>query len=165
MRRIIATALAATAALTVAAAPAGAASTKTFRLFSKEVSSKLYDASGTLVADPNAAPTAGGYFVVTDDDYRGNHKKHSRKPIATDHLVCTFAVDAAGAIQSVCDGQIALPGGMVFFDKEPVAFTETTVIPIDGGTGKYAKAKGGSITSTFLGGDSSDSDLVVKVKF
>jgi hypothetical protein len=166
MRKVLATAIGTAVALGIVAGPAGAASTKTFHLFSKETSSKLYDASGTLVTDPHGAPSAGGYFVVTDNDYRGTHKKHSKKPIATDHLVCTFVADATGALQPTCDGQIALPGGLVFFDKVKTDFNAAAItFPIQGGTGKYAKATGGSLVSTFLGEDSSDSDLVVKVRF
>jgi len=155
------------AAAVLCAAPASAATHKTFRFFSKATSSTAFDAAGNPVTDQAGPPAAGFSFYATDNDYRGNHSKHAKKVFATDHIHCTvIAADAAtNALNALCDAQLALPGGMVLLDHQTVNLApDRTVFPITGGTGKYAGAKG-TVTSISLGEQSDDSDLVLSVTY
>jgi hypothetical protein len=147
--------------LILTGATATAASAKTIHLFSKNISNEFLDPSGNPFTDPNAEPPVGSYFIGIDNDFKGNHKTHSKKPVATDHIVCTVLVPATATVR--CDAQIAFGRGMIIADHQTVSFaTETQVFKITAGTGKYRKAKGGTITSTSLGENSDDSDLVVR---
>jgi hypothetical protein len=148
------------------ALPAGAATT-TYHFWSKQTSSKQFTAMGTPVTDPNAVPAPGDYFISTDNAYMGDHRKHAKTVYATDHIVCTFAtVDPASmTFTGLCDAQLALPGGMVVADHQTLAFTDRLVVPITGGTGRYAGVKSGSsATSITYDPNSNNSDLIVKIK-
>jgi hypothetical protein len=130
-------------------------------------SSVNLDPSGKPITDRNAVPAVGDLFISTDNNYLGNHKKHAKAYSATDHLACTLtAVDLqAGHLIGLCDGQIALPGGMILVDRQTIDFSEnTTKITITGGTGKYAKAKG-TLTSISYNEKSDNSDLVIDVRY
>ena len=73
MQRALPVAAGIAALLALSAAPAGAATHKTWHLWSKETYSVAFDAAGNPVTDPNAAPTVGFVFAGGDDDYLGNH--------------------------------------------------------------------------------------------
>jgi hypothetical protein len=155
------------AAMCIVAMPASAA-TKHLRLWSKEAFSKTYDQNGQLITDQNAPPPVGGYFITSDTDYRGNHKKHSKRPVATDHLICTFTEVSLNpfSLTALCDGQVALPGGMLLSDRQTVHFTDTgATFPLTGGTGRYAKVRGGQLVTTFYSENSSNSDLAITIRF
>jgi hypothetical protein len=146
------------------AAPAGAATHKTLHFWSKETSSKSFDAQGAPVS-PNAQPAPGYYFINTDSDYVGNHKHHAKTADVTDHLLCTvLTVDTTNfAITAVCDGQIALPGGMLLADHVHATLSadQPFVVPLTGGTGKYAKVKSGKVTSVTYSQKSENSDFTI----
>jgi hypothetical protein len=151
----------------VSALPAGAATTTTYHFWSKQTSSKAFSAMGAPVTDPNAVPSPGDYFISTDNAYVGDHTKHANAVYATDHIVCTFVtVDAANNMfTALCDAQLALPGGMVIADHQTLAFTDRLVVPITGGTGRYAGVKSGSsVTSITYDQKSNNSDVIVKIK-
>jgi hypothetical protein len=138
---------------------ATAASAKTIRLFSHSTSSALFDPNGNPIT--NTEPTAGSYTLGTDSDFKGNHKRHSRKPVATDHIDCTILDPASFTVR--CDAQIAFPGGMIIADRQTVSFSAPKqVFKITAGTGKYRRAKGGTVTAISVGQNSDDSDLVVR---
>jgi hypothetical protein len=140
---------------------ATAASAKSIRLFSHQTYSALFDPNGNPIADPNAAPTVGSYFLGTDNDFKGNHKRHSRKPVATDHIDCTILDVASFTVR--CSAQIAFRGGMIIVDRQTVSFSAPKqVFKITAGTGRYRKAKGGTVTAISLGQNSNDSDLIVR---
>lgn len=140
---------------------ATAASAKTIRLFSHETSSASFDPNGNPITNPNSEPTVGSYFLSTDNDFKGNHKHHARKPVATDHIDCTILDPTSFTVR--CDAQIAFAGGMVIADRQTVSFTAPKqVFKITAGTGRYRKAKGGTVTSISLGQNSNDTDLVVR---
>ena len=75
-------------ALAVAVTSADAAGkTETLRIFSKVQSFTYTAADGTVTkGPPTAPPQAGDSFEIDSLDYRGNHKKHSKKPIGADYL-------------------------------------------------------------------------------
>jgi hypothetical protein len=150
------------------ALPAGAATTTTYHFWSKQTSSKAFSAMGAPITRPSAAPSPGDYFISTDNEYVGDHRKHAQAVFGTDHIICTFVtVDpATTTFTALCDAQLALPGGMVVADRQTLAFTPNPlVVPITGGTGKYAGVKSGSsVTSITYAQNSDNSDLVVKIK-
>jgi hypothetical protein len=58
---------------------------------------------------------------------------------------------------------IALRRGVIISDRQTISFaTSTQVFKITAGTGKYRKAKGGTVTATSLGENSDDTDLVIR---
>jgi hypothetical protein len=147
--------------LILAGATATAAGAKTIHLFSKNVESALFDPNDDPITDPNAEPPVGSYFIGVDNVYKGNHRKHSRKRVGSDHIICTVLEPATASV--VCDALIALRGGVIISDRQRLSFaTQTTVFKITSGTGKYRNAKGGTVTATDLGENSEDSDLVVR---
>jgi len=150
------------------ATPASAAPHKTLHFWSKETSSKTFDAQGAP-ASANATPAPGYYFINTDSDYVGNHKHHAKTANVTDHLLCTvLTVDTTNfAITAICDGQIALPGGMLLADhvKATLSANQPFVVPLTGGTGKYAKVKSGKVTSVNYSQQTENSDFTVTYSF
>jgi hypothetical protein len=163
MRRVLTTAIGVVIALGLVAVPAEA-KTKTLKFWSKEASSKFYNADGTPATGNPGQPAAGSYFVITDDDYVGDHKKHAKRAVATDHLSCTFTGSGANAS---CSGEFALPGGLLYFDHAAIDFAASgnIVLPIQGGTGKYRHLKGGTVTSiTYDESNDSTSDIILKLK-
>jgi hypothetical protein len=147
--------------LIVTGLSATAASAKTIRLFSHATSSAMFDPNGNPITDPNAQPTVGSYFIGTDNDFKGNHRHHSKRPVATDHIDCTILVPASLTVR--CDAQIAFSDGMVIADRQTVSFAAPKqVLKITAGTGKYRRAKGGTVTATPVSQNSDDSDLVVR---
>ena len=154
-------------AMCILAMPASAA-TKHFHFWSKTLASKTYDQNGQQITDPNQPPPVGGYFITTDTDYKGNHKRHAKRPFATDHLICTFTevVPNPFSLTGLCDGQVALPGGMLLSDRQTVHFGQTgATFPITGGTGRYAKVKGGQLVTTFYSDRSNNSDIAITIRF
>jgi hypothetical protein len=151
----------------IAAAPAGAATHKTWHFWSKETSNLAFQADGTPVTTANATPTVGFVFAGADADYLGNHTKHGNRVVATDHISCTITqLDlTSNVLVALCFGQVALPGGMVLFDHQSVDFAKNpSVIPVTGGTGRYAGAKG-TITADAYGAQSNDTDLTVDITY
>jgi hypothetical protein len=166
--RTFMTMLAAAMLISAAAVPAGAATHTTLHFWSKETSSKSFNAQGAPVPS-NAQPAPGYYFINTDSDYVGNHKHHAKTADVTDHLLCTvLTVDTTSfAITAICDGQIALPGGMLLADhvKVSLAANQPFVVPLTGGTGRYAKVKSGKVTSVSYSQKSENSDFTITYGF
>lgn len=164
MRRFLTSLAAAFLFCAVAAIPANAATHKTLRFWSKQTSSKMFTAQGAPASD-TAPPVPGDYFIDADSDYVGNHKQHAKTVSVTDHLICTFlTVDTTNfAFTALCDGQIALPGGMLLADhvKISISGNQPVVVPLNGGTGKYAKLKSGKVTSVSYNEKSDNSDLTI----
>ena len=91
-RILTGTALAALVAVAVLASTAGAAGkTETLKVFSKVQKFTFTKADGTVTqGPPQSQPQPGDSFEVESLDYRGNHKKHSKKPIGAEYLRCVF---------------------------------------------------------------------------
>ena len=108
IRTLAGSALAALLAVAVLASTAGAAGkTETLKVFSKQLSFTYTTADGTVSqGPPSGPPQAGDAFEIDSLDYRGTHKKHSRKPIGADYLRCQF--DAQ--LEPRCMGYTALHG-------------------------------------------------------
>jgi hypothetical protein len=100
-------------ALAVAAASADAAGKKeTLKIFSKVQSFTFTAADGTVSHGPHPAPAQpGDSFEIDSLDYRGTHKKHSKKPIGADYLQCSFGTGP----EPDCHGYTALGSSLLRF--------------------------------------------------
>src|SRR5690348_10607349 len=90
------TILAIAAALLIAAIGPSAASakTQTLHVFSKVQQFTLTTPDGQVMHAPPAGPVPAGTVMEIDSiDFKGTHKKHSKKPIGGDYLRCTFGDD------------------------------------------------------------------------
>ena len=100
-------------ALAVLVGPAQAAGkTETLKVFSKQLSFTYTKADGTVTqGPPQGQPQPGDSFEIDSLDYRGTHKKHSKKAIGADYLHCTF--DAQ--LEPQCEGYTALHASLLRF--------------------------------------------------
>jgi hypothetical protein len=145
------TILAAAAALLIAAlgASTAQAKTETLRVFSKAQQFTFTTAGGTVThAPPSGPPAAGDVMEIDSIDFKGTHKKHSKKPIGGDYLRCTFGADPENPD---CLGYSALKTGLLRFHG----------FDIVGGAGRYLGATGSVVKSKEVPGGS---DFVVRVK-
>jgi hypothetical protein len=119
----------------------------------------LFDPTGAPLPD-NVQPPAGSYFIGVDNVFKGTHAKHSKRVVGWDHLICTIADPTSES--AICDAQIALRGGLLIADRQTVSFsTPTQTFKITSATGKYRRAKGGTVTARSVG-NSNDSNLTVR---
>jgi hypothetical protein len=89
-----------------------AGKTETLKVFSKQLSFTYTKADGTVSqGEPQGPPAAGDSFEIDSLDYRGTHKKHSRKPIGADYLNCVFTA----AVEPDCHGYTALGSSLLRF--------------------------------------------------
>lgn len=100
-------------ALAVSAPSAQAAGkTETLRVFSKQLSFTYTAADGTVTqGPPSGPPQAGDAFEIDSLDYRGTHRRHSKRPIGADYLRCVF--NAGG--EPECMGYAALGSSLLRF--------------------------------------------------
>lgn len=153
------------AAPTGAPAVAATSTTKTYRFWSKTASFRLLDADGQPAS---GEPKVGSSIIVTDDNYVGDHRHHARTATTTDHLKCTLltADEAQGQVDALCDGQVALPGGMVLVDHAKVNLAaDDTVYPVTGGTGVFAKVKSGTLVSKNYNQMGDATDVTIKLRY
>jgi hypothetical protein len=137
-------------------ASAAAAKTVTLHFFSKQVYSRMSDASGNPLP-PNSAPAVGDRFSFASDDYVGSHKHHAKRPTASDHVVCTLTSASGG----LCDGTIAIGGSVIVGDDFVLNFnSNVTPVKITGGTGRYRHAHGTVIAKSV----GNNTDLTIKVR-
>jgi hypothetical protein len=111
---MIKTTLIAALAALVLAVPSALAhgETQTLRVFSKQVKFTYTNADGTVTHGPPAGqPQTGDSFEIDSLDYRGTHKRHSKKPIGADYLQCVF--QASG--EPDCHGYTALGRSLLRF--------------------------------------------------
>jgi hypothetical protein len=107
---VIAVLLCALAVVVTSADAAG--KTEKLKVFSKQLSFTYTAADGTVTHGPPAAqPQPGDRFEIDSLDYRGTHKKHSKKAIGADYLQCTFT--SAG--EPDCFGYTALGKSLLRF--------------------------------------------------
>jgi hypothetical protein len=151
--------LAATALLATFAVAAGSAGASTkLRVFEKSTGFKVLDPSGKPFT-PTGPPPVGSVFIGTDLIYVGNHKHHAKRYVGSDHIRCTITSATAG----ICEGQIALGGSMLLVEGQPIDLAASgTSFTIDGGTGKYAHAKGTIVSKDV--GTTDDSDMTITLR-
>lgn len=145
----------------VIAASASAASARTITLhfFSKQVYSSFTGPSGQPLAG-NAPPTIGDRFAFANDDYAGNHKRHSRRPVASEHIDCVVTTPTTAK----CDGALALGGALLFADNWTLNLGNQGPGPIHltGGTNQFRHAHGTIRVKGVGGPNSNNSDETVR---
>jgi hypothetical protein len=148
--------IAACATIVGVGASAAAAKTLTLHFFSKQVYSRISDASGHPLP-PNSAPAVGDRVSFASNDYAGNHKHHAKRATASDHVVCTLTSTSSG----LCDGTVAIGGSMILGDDFVLNFNSSaaTTVKITGGTGRYRHAHGIVIAKPV----GNNTDLTIKV--
>ena len=156
--RCAAASIAACATLGAVGASAAAAKTVTLHYFSKQVYSRISDASGHPLA-PNSAPAVGDRISNASDDYAGNHVHHAKQATASDHIVCTLISNSS----ALCDGMTAIGSAMILGDDFVISFASNapTTVKITGGTGIYRHAHGTIVAKTVA----NNTDLTIKVSF
>jgi hypothetical protein len=158
-KQLAALAVAGCLAVAAVGAPTASAKTTTLKFFQKPTSGQFLDANGQPISDP-ASLGPGASFTATDVDYVGNHKRHAKTWTASDHIACTFTSPSV----ATCDAQVAIGGSMLLANNVSVNFdlsqNAPIVVPINGGTGKYAHARG-TATSVSVG-NTNNSDFTVK---
>jgi hypothetical protein len=141
-----------------AAAVPASADAATLKFFQKSTGSHFLGPDGQPLTNPMMI-TPGSSFSATDLDYVGTHKRHASTATASDHIACTFTTQSLGT----CNGQIAIGGFMLLANAVTVNFAASNItVPINGGTGKYAHARG-SATSVGIG-NTNNSDFTVRYR-
>jgi hypothetical protein len=148
--------IAACATIIAVGVSAAAAKTVTLHFFSKQVYSRISDASGHPLS-PNSAPSVGDRLSFASNDYAGNHKHHAKQATASDHIVCTVTSTST----ALCDGTIAIGGSLILGDDFVFDFNSNaaTKVTITGGTGLYRHAHG-SVIAKSVG---NNTDLTITV--
>lgn len=91
----------------------------------------------------NREPRGGDAFAFTDGLYRWAGKKRGAR-VGRVEVLCTFTTFEGGVGTALCAGSFFLPAGQVLasgflrFAEGPGRFT----VPVVGGTGAYANARG-----------------------
>jgi hypothetical protein len=137
--RCAAASIAACATIVAVGASAAVAKPVTLHFFSKQVYSRISDASGHALP-PNSAPAVGDRISFASNDFAGNDKHHAKQATASDHVVCTLTSSSS----ALCDGTFAIGGSMILGDDFVLNFTSNapTTVKITGGTGIYRHAHG-----------------------
>ena len=150
LKGLLATALG-VVVLALIAAPSGAAGkkkTETLRVFSKVQTFTFTTADGNVSHQPPAGPPQAGDALEVDSlDFKGDHKRHSKRPIGSDYTHCTFVADSQ---EPDCFGYAALGGSLLRFHG----------LDIIGGTGRYEGVTGTIPKDKEVPGGS---DVVVKL--
>jgi hypothetical protein len=152
-RTIVVLAACVAAALCIAAllpaAGHAAGRTQTLKVFSKMVSMSVTHADGTVQTKPPfAEPQPGDVLDIYSLDFRGNHKRHSKHFVGSDHLRCVF-----GAGEPECVSHVALGGSLLIIEGNP-----GTIVA---GTGRFQGATGRVLSSKEVPGGT---DAVAKIK-
>lgn len=160
--RVAAVAALAGAVAVAALAPsdgAAATDTDTLRIFEKARSIQLTKADGRVLTRlPIAEPRPGDVVDVVFDLYEGDHVRHGRTRLGSDHLRCEFG--AAGPPR--CVSHATIGRSMLVVEGTPPRITF--------GTGRFAGATGGVISAREVKGappsqlTHNDIDVVVRVK-
>jgi hypothetical protein len=140
-------------ALCAIAVPASSASAATLHLFAKTTENTFTDPSGHPILGHVPPPPAGSVLTNTGVEYLGTSKHHAHAPIASTNIIC-FVTKAPRAL---CYGQLAIGGSMLLANRFIANLAQSNPfasIPINAGTGKFARAHGRIRTSTVGGGNS-----------
>ncbi|MGH9045294.1 MAG: hypothetical protein ACRDVP_10770 [Acidimicrobiales bacterium] len=126
----------------------------TLHYFSKDTKTKAWDPKGRTLAK-GSSPQKGDKLSVLSNEYSGNHKHHSRKPVGSGTLKCTYANGTTASCTytlSVAGSQVAGKASLVEMQSGLASFG------VNGGSGSYQGVKG-LISSTAVG--AKGADLVV----
>ncbi|MBE2317706.1 hypothetical protein DVA67_017120 [Solirubrobacter sp. CPCC 204708] len=137
-RRLLTGLAAAAAGAALVASPGGAATgkTETLRLFEKTRSIQLTKADGRVLDQlPIAEPQPGDVLDAVFDLHPGDHAKHGKTRLGSDHLRCEFV--AGGPPK--CVSHATIGRSMLVVEGTPPRITL--------GTGRYAGATGRVISA------------------
>jgi hypothetical protein len=152
-RRLLAGVLATAAAAAVATpAVAGRSQTKTLRFYEKPDQISLTTADGRPKQGP---PAAGDILDVAGVLYRGDHRRHARRPSGTDHTRCVIT----GPDNGTCQGEVALGGSLILVRSE----LGGNPFEVWYGTGRF-KGITGTGTATTVSEERNDSDVVLRYR-
>jgi hypothetical protein len=129
--------------LAVAASPAGAAAVAT-----APTKLAFFEQESSFKQTKTTVEFTSLLFV-------GTKAHHAAKWTATDHYLCTFAADGP----PTCDGELAIGGSMLLI--RGTGGQGTFSIPVVGGTGKYAGAKGRELVHDLAGSSNSNLTLTL----
>ena len=124
-------------ALAVVATSGAAAKPQTLNLL--EVSTSFV-ATGGLDENFNVPPKPGQGFVIGSDFYKWNGTKRGAH-YGTLQVICTFSKVTGKNAWQVCTGSALLPGGDLSISGV-IRQSDLFDVPIVGGTGVYAGARG-----------------------
>lgn len=145
--------------------PTLSSTAQTLHYYSVSTENLQFGPDGKAIADPNAAPTVGDYFVSSDDDYTGNHTNHGKTVEGTDHLVCVLTAfsQSAQSATAVCDGGIAFGDSMFVAERQTVQLgnAQSVTVKLTGGTGRYEGAHGTVQSNSLSNSDNSDITVTV----
>jgi hypothetical protein len=140
--------LAALALFPVTASAAG--KTETLRFYSKTQALVLTHADGTVIDKaPVPEPAAGDTLDIYAVDYVGNHKRHAKRPTASEHVRCSFT---SASPEPSCESHVAIGGSLLIFH----GFPGTLVA----GSGRYLGATGRVISNQEVSGGN---DVVARI--
>jgi hypothetical protein len=152
-RRLVAGVLATAAAAAVATpAIAGQSQIKTLRFFEKPSGVSLTTADGTAKQGP---PAAGDILDVAGVLYKGDHRRHARRPAGTDHTRCVFTGPESGT----CQGEVALGGSLILVRSA----LGGNPFEVWYGTGRYTGITGTGTTTT-VDEETNASDVVLRYR-
>lgn len=144
--------------LAASAAPASAR-TITLHFFTKQVYSNFTGPNGQALP-PNAPPTLGDRFAFANNDYAGNHKRHSARPVASEHIDCVVNSPTT----AICDASLALGGAMLFADNwtlNTASGGPPSAVKLTAGTNQYRHARGTVHIKGVGGPNSNNSDETI----
>jgi hypothetical protein len=135
------------AALLLPSAGQAAGRTKTLKVFSKTVGLTLTHADGTVVSHP-PFPTVqpGDTLDVYSLDFRGNHKRHAKRFLGSEHLRCVF-----GTGEPDCVSHVALGRSLLIWEGDKLVTA----------LGRYRGATGHVVSNKEVPGGN---DIVAKIK-
>jgi hypothetical protein len=143
-------------------ASASASSATTLHFYNVGTSQTLFNSSGQPVG-PNDSPVAGDRFVSEGSLYFGNRDHHSALAVGSSRLVCTFtSADRASCVGMLAINKVAPDEQGVLTGTAIADFNSDAqiVVTINGGSGRFAGAKSGSVTTVAIN-DTGTSDFAV----
>jgi hypothetical protein len=122
--------------------------TETLRYFSKDVSTTVTRADGTVLRKPPfPEPQPGDTLDINALDYVGNHRHHAKRFSASHHLQCVFT-----SAEPQCISHVAVGGSLLIFEGFPGTLIN--------GTGRYQGASGRVLKNKEVKGGS---DIVARI--
>jgi hypothetical protein len=131
--------LGALCAIAIPVSSATAATTQ--HLFAKTTQNTFTDPSGNPILGHVSPPSAGSVLTNTGVEYLGTSTHHAHTLSASTNIVC-FVTKAPKAL---CYGEIAIGGSMLLANRFTANLAHSNPfasIPINAGTGKFARAHG-----------------------
>jgi hypothetical protein len=137
-------------AIAIPASSASAATT--LRLFARTTYNTFTSPSGHPILGHVPPPARGSVLTNTSLDYLGSAVHHAHAPSASTNIICYVTK----APKALCYAQVAIGGSMLLANRFTANLADSNPfasIPINAGTGKFARAHG-NINTTSAGGNS-----------